>query len=311
MQYKRVFLSILALAILLGIGSMVISAKNDACADTKPRIAVISAFDAELTNLHDNMQIEKTCSVNGVEFYIGTLANHDVVAFLSGGSMVNAAMNPQLALDRFNITKIVYSGIAGGVNPNLHIGDVAIASQWAQYQEALYAREVDGKFIPPSWMGTLPYPNFGMSFPMPISVRTTAHPEGEQVKWLPVDQDMLKIAEKVATSVELAQCTADNICLQEAPRVVVGGNGVSGQTFVDNAEYRKYVYSTFQANVLDMETASTATVAYVNRVPFIAFRSLSDLAGGGPGENEIGTFFQVAADNSAKVVLKFLSQLPA
>jgi adenosylhomocysteine nucleosidase len=47
-------------------------------------------------------------------------------------------------------------------------------------------------------------------------------------------------------------------------------------------------------------------VAYVNGVPFLAFRSLSDLAGGGPGENEIGVFFQLAAENSALVLEKFL-----
>jgi len=42
-------------------------------------------------------------------------------------------------------------------------------------------------------------------------------------------------------------------------------------------------------------------------VPYIAFRSLSDLAGGGDGENEMGTFMGIAADNSAKVMLAFLA----
>jgi adenosylhomocysteine nucleosidase len=91
------------------------------------------------------------------------------------------------------------------------------------------------------------------------------------------------------------------------PRLVVGGNGVSGQAFVDNAAFREYTFRTFQANVLDMETAAMAHVAYANGVPFIAFRSLSDLAGGGEGENEIGTFFKIAADNSARVLLAFLA----
>jgi adenosylhomocysteine nucleosidase len=50
-----------------------------------------------------------------------------------------------------------------------------------------------------------------------------------------------------------------------------------------------------------------AHVAYSNGVPYIAFRSLSDLAGGGQGENEIGTFFKIAADNSARVLLAFLA----
>ena len=44
-----------------------------------------------------------------------------------------------------------------------------------------------------------------------------------------------------------------------------------------------------------------------NGVPYLAFRSLSDLAGGGEGENEMGTFMNVAADNSAKVLLAFLA----
>jgi len=48
-------------------------------------------------------------------------------------------------------------------------------------------------------------------------------------------------------------------------------------------------------------------VAYSNGVPWIAFRSRSDLAGGGQGENDMGTFTSNAADNSAKVLLAFLA----
>jgi adenosylhomocysteine nucleosidase len=59
-----------------------------------------------------------------------------------------------------------------------------------------------------------------------------------------------------------------------------------------------------------MESAATAHVAYVNKVPFIAFRSLSDLAGGGEGANEMGVFFALASANSAKVVEAFLEKLP-
>ena len=91
---------------------------------------------------------------------------------------------------------------------------------------------------------------------------------------------------------------------------MIGGHGVSGQAFVDNAAFRDYVRKTFDANVLDMESASAAHVAYANKTPFIAFRSLSDLAGGGTGANEMGTFFQLASDNSAAFVREFLKRLP-
>ena len=94
----------------------------------------------------------------------------------------------------------------------------------------------------------------------------------------------------------------------DGPKLVVGGNGVSGQAFMDNAAFREYTFRTFQASVLDMETAAVGMVAHSNGVPFIAFRSLSDLAGGGEGANEMGTFMRLAADNSAKVLLAFLAR---
>ena len=79
---------------------------------------------------------------------------------------------------------------------------------------------------------------------------------------------------------------------------------------VDNAELREWAYATFQARVLDMETAAVGHVAYANGVPFIAFRSLSDLAGGDPGQNQARAFYPLASENSATVVLAFLRALP-
>ncbi len=121
---------------------------------------------------------------------------------------------------------------------------------------------------------------------------------------------MLAVARKLADTTKLESCTARGQCLSRAPRIVVGGNGVSGSAFVNNARFRAYVFDTFQAQVLDMESAAAAHVAFSNRVPLIAFRSLSDLAGGGQGENEIRTFFNLASTNSAKVVTAFIKATP-
>lgn len=287
--------------------SLAVGAVHAQEADTG-RIAVISAFAPELALLEAQVQDAETVEINGVDFMTGTLAGQEVVVFLSGVSMVNAAMTTQLLLDHFDVSHIVYSGIAGGVNPDLHIGDVTVPAQWGQYLESVYARETDdGAYALPQGMGfTEDWPNYGMMFPQSVFVLSETNPDGEARFWFEVAPDMLAVAETVAGSVTLADCTAEHVCLENAPQIVVGGNGVSGQAFVDNAAFRDYVFATFEANVLDMETAAVATVAYANGVPFIAFRSLSDLAGGGPGENEMGTFFQIAADNSAAVVLAFL-----
>jgi adenosylhomocysteine nucleosidase len=274
--------------------------------DETPRIAVMSAFEPELALLLGRLQGPVRHSVNGVAFTTGTLEGKPVVLFLSGISMTNATMNTQLVLDRFRIQRIVFSGIAGGVNPSLHIGDVAVPTQWGQYLESLMAREtVPGRYAIPPFITDATLPPFGMMHPRSVETRTAAHPEIVRKFWFQADPAMLAVARSIR-SVDLASCNAGQ-CLAHKPQLVVGGNGVSGQAFVDNRGLREYAFKTFQANVLDMETAAVGMVAYSNNVPFIAFRSLSDLAGGGEGENEMGTFMHIAADNSAKVLLAFLA----
>ncbi|MFC5606397.1 5'-methylthioadenosine/S-adenosylhomocysteine nucleosidase [Variovorax soli] len=301
----RRVLAAVALAWLAGCAS--VPGSTPVRLDDTRRIAVISAFQPELTLLLSRVQDARKHSVNGVEFTTGTLQGQPVVLFLSGISMVNAAMNTQLVLDRFNVGSIVFSGIAGGVNPGLHIGDVTVASQWGQYLEVLMAREAaPGRYAAPPWMKDVQLPNYGMLYPRPVEVRKAGQSEPAKQFWFAADPKMLEVARGLRT-VELANCGGNGKCLTHKPQLVVGGNGVSGQAFVDNKAFREYAFKTFQANVLDMETAATAQVAYSNGVPYLAFRSLSDLAGGGEGENEMGTFMNVAADNSAKVLLAFLA----
>jgi len=278
--------------------------------DDTPRIAVVSAFEPELVLLRRQVTQPRRHSVQGVEFTTGTLAGKPVVLFVSGISMVNAAMNTQRAIDAFNVSHVVFSGIAGGVNPALHIGDVSVPAQWGQYLEVLAARETSpGNFSPPTRMGELPFPPFGMFFPRPVEVRTAADPRVRKQFWFAVDAGMLAAARKLQADggVTLASCDPSGRCLRSQPRLTVGGNGVSGASFMDNAALRDYTFATFGANVIDMESAATAQVATSNGVPFIVFRSLSDLAGGGDGENEMTLFLSLAAENSARVLIAFLN----
>lgn len=276
-----------------------------------PRIAVISAFTDELERLRAATTITATRVLHGRTYVLGTLAGHEVVLLLSGYSMVNAAMTTQALLDHFPVRAIVFSGIAGGVNPGLQIGDVAVPARWGNYQEHVFARETAAGFDPGPRAGE--FAGFGMMFPRSSSVLAVGtRPDSlERRFWFPADSGSLATAREVARTVRLHRCTPSGECLGHEPRVVVGGNGVSGPTFVDNAAYREYAWRTFQADALDMETAAVAMVAWHHRVPFVAFRSLSDLAGGGPGANELRTFGQLAAANSAAVVLEYLKALPA
>ena len=277
--------------------------------EATPRTAVITAFAPEIVALKHAMVGSRIVRISGTEFIVGKLEGKPVVLFLSGVSMVNAAMNTQRALDGFHITRIVFSGIAGGVDPSLDVGDVVVPDQWAEYLESVMAREVSPGQFASTYRDPVVGANFGMIFPKVVEV---AGPAGtvEQRAWFDADPDLVGLARRIAPSVTLKRCAGVDVCLKVAPKVVVGGHGVSGQSFVDNAAFRAWAFSTFQARVLDMETAAVAHVAYANGVPFIGFRSLSDLAGGDPGTNQARVFFQLASDNSAEVVRAFVKALP-
>ena len=277
--------------------------------DASPRTAVVSAFAPEMAILRSGVEEASVHSVNGVEFVAGTLEGRDVVLFLSGISVVNAAMTVQLALERFHIDRILFSGIAGGVDPDLNVGDVVIADRWGQYLELVLARESgDGWSKPPFF--DYPFGNFGMMFPRSVTVMRAGLEAPETRFWFPVDETLLDGARRAAAQASLERCTAQNACLEHMPRIVVGGPGVSGGAFVDNAAFRAWTFETFGARVLDMESTAVAHVAWANDVPFIAVRSLSDLAGGSEQGNQLEVFFRLAAGNAAAVVRALLRAMP-
>ena len=98
------------------------------------------------------------------------------------------------------------------------------------------------------------------------------------------------------------------MCVRSQPRLLIGGRGVSGTAFVANPHYRRWLHEALQAETVEMETAALAHVAHANSVPYIAFRSISDLAGGEAFDADAHALFVsgLAETNEAAVTLAFL-----
>ncbi len=272
------------------------------------RIAVVTAFAPEQDAILSDLELQAVEAINGVEFYLGTLEGRNVVLFQSGIGMVNAAMTMQLALDIYPINAVIVSGTAGGVDPSLDIGDVVIADRWGQYLEVLIARKVEEDWAPVPFF-EYPYVNFGMLFPRSLTVTREGSTEPETRFWFPVHAGLFAAAGRATSGLELEHCIDESRCLEHVPKVVFGGTGVSGGAFVGNAEFRDCAFGTFAARVLDMESAAVAHVAWANTVPFIAIRSLADLAGGSDQANQVETFMGLATRNAATIVKVLLRKM--
>ncbi len=272
-------------------------------------IAVVSAFGPELEAIEAMMVPDSTkfqvTRINGIEFKTTTVGNRRFVFFLTGMSLVNAAMNTQLALDRFNVTALFFTGIAGGIDPDLHPGDVVIPARWHYHSESVYVNETaPGQFALPGFFKQK-YLNFGMIFPEDVTVKREGMDKWGQVAAFPADEKLLAAA-RHATDAMPALKTGDRVC-----KTVYGGDGVSGTVFCDNAEYRRWVFQVWKAQCLDMESAAIAHVCWENKTPCLIVRGLSDLAGGQAGANEIDQYLKAAADHSAQVVVRILQGLDA
>lgn len=120
------------------------------------RVAIIGAMDSEIENLLSEMKSTKIKEKASVKFYEGKLEDKDVVLFKSGVGKVNAAMATTLALENYDISEIIFTGVAGAVNDKLNITDIVISDYLVQHdfdttafgrKKGLVPGSNDGKFI--------------------------------------------------------------------------------------------------------------------------------------------------------------------
>lgn len=272
--------------------------------------------------------------IAGRRFRIGSLKNKKVIVVMSGLSMLNSGIVTQLLLSLFKVEGVVHYGISGNANPQLQIGDVTIPQFWAHTGLWNWQRFGDGANDELAlesngdYTREIGYLNFS-KYDTPNTSKVSSsnllnnvwyqpeeifpidgYPEIRQhAFWIPVNELYFSLAKKLE-HMKLQGCV-NSTCLERAPKVVRVKRGVSANVFVDNSAYRDFLHSKFNATPIDMESAAVALVCSQQKVPFIAIRALSDLAGGGSSQsNEAALFTTLAAQNAADVLLGFISLIP-
>jgi adenosylhomocysteine nucleosidase len=248
---------------------------------------ILYAFETEGRLLAKQMEIEDSVRLLGRMVYEGTLSGKDIVLAESGVGMNNAAMTTQRMIDLFYPEAVIFTGIAGAVDTSVHIGDIVVCRTWREHDYGYCGKD-----------GFRPSPQ-EIFDPRVDSVTSTSA--------YSADSAMFAVAENLPEK----QIELEKIGDRE-PHVMLGGVGVSGNAFIDSREKRVWLVETFDALITDMESSAVGQVCTVNGIPFIVFRSASDLAGGSgseTAEQELQQFFRVAADNSSRLVVEFLSDL--
>jgi len=273
------------------------------------RIGIVSAFDPELTAIEQAIIPKRAESkieeVNGTRVRLVDLDGKHLYFFLSGVSMVNAALTTQMAIDHFQLDAIIFAGIAGAVDPALHPGDVVVPAYWIHQMESVWSNadsNKSGSYVLPEFYRPK-YGHFEMIFPNDVQVVRKGDAKLRQVHAFPADHYLLSCAECAANRVRLVDTKGE-------PRsVYIGGNAMSGPVFLDNRDFREFAFRTWKVRLHEMEGTAIAQVGYVNRVPVLIVRGISDLAGGQHGQNSEETYTRLASRNAALVAAATLNKL--
>lgn len=220
----------------------------------KMRLGIISALSEEQEGLMEAMQDTHTLS-HGMRVYTqGTLWGIDAVCVLSRLGKVAAAMTAAILVEKFEVTHIVFTGVAGSADSGVRIGDIVVA-------EALVQHDMDVR------------PLFAR-FEVPLT--GLSHFESD-----------LELSELLSDSVDDFLCHDFGNVISELesqefhlskPRLHRGLIG-SGDQFINSRLHigqLKDALPTLLA--VEMEGAAVAQVCFELGIPFTVIRTISDNA---------------------------------
>ncbi|MHC4498224.1 MAG: 5'-methylthioadenosine/adenosylhomocysteine nucleosidase [Planctomycetota bacterium] len=245
-----------------------------------PITAILGAFDQEVVMLEEQLADKQEQKIEGIRFVTGRFKGRAVVIARTGIGKVNAAMTTTLLIEHFRPNEVIFTGIAGAINPQLLPGDIVIAEKTAQHD-----------------LGTLtPAGLENEGVPNPVNGK-------QNPVFFPADQRLLKLAQRAAEQMELET----NRMGERVPRIIKGVV-VTGDIFAASTDRRTELRKRLGADATEMEGAAAAQICYQQEVPYIVIRGISDRADE-RAQEDVYKFLKMAAKNSAGLVAEMVGCL--
>lgn len=230
------------------------------------RVGIIGAMEVEVARLVASLGDEDVSTVAGMDFYAGALAGVPVVVVRSGVGKVNAGVCVQVLVDRYGVTHVVNTGVAGSLDARIDVGDIVVSTD-CRYHD--------------------------------VDATVFGYEPGEvpQLGRVGFSADAGLRAQAVAAVNDVAACAR-----------AFEGRVVSGDAFVSDAREKERLARDFGGVCCEMEGAAVAQAAWLNGVPFVVVRAISDK----PGVTtpvEYAAFEAAAAEHCAAIVACMVSRL--
>ncbi|MGH6897057.1 MAG: 5'-methylthioadenosine/adenosylhomocysteine nucleosidase [Geminicoccaceae bacterium] len=245
-------------------------------------IGLICAIPQERVDLRAALEHDRSLEIGGFGFDQGQLEDRAVVLAEAGIGKVNTAAVATLLVARFDAGVLVFSGVAGGLDPDLAIGDVVVAARAIQHDCGV----IEDERLHPYQAGHVPFfnptPELGYA----------------------IEPNLLERVRARLEPLELAPLSAAAGGSGRPPKLVYG-TILAGDQFIHCEATRERLHREFQAQAVAMEGAALAQVAGRLGVPWLEIRALSDLAGT-DSRFDFAKFVEEVAKSSALILRRLL-----
>jgi adenosylhomocysteine nucleosidase len=251
----------------------------------KPRLGIISALQEEQQGLVEAMQSPARRLHGMREYTEGQIAGIDAVCVLSRIGKVAAAMTATMLVEKFGVTHILFTGVAGSGNAGVQVGDIVVAENLVQY-------DMDASPLFPRYEVPLTgISRFATDAQMSNMVAAAAHDF--------LDHDFGQVIDK----------SEQTVFRLTSPRVH-RGLIASGDQFLSDAA----TLATMNASLpgllaVEMEGAAVAQVCFELGVPFAVIRSISDNANEDAAHDFMQFVKAVASRYAFHIVLRYCRSL--
>lgn len=215
-------------------------------------LAILSALPEEQQGLTHIVQNARVVQRAGRSFVQGRLHGIDVVLGLSGIGKVAAATTTTTLIEHFGIQRLVFTGVAGGMDPQVQVGDVVVA-------EHFLSHDMDARPLFPRWV----VPGYADRFAC--------------------NEDLVQALHQAAQACTEAAAHWQEPLLANCTPRVHRGLILSGDQFIVSAAVsqnmqRDLTAAGYTPLAVEMEGVAIAQVCADYGIPFAAVRTISDRA---------------------------------
>ena len=251
------------------------------------RVGVMGAMVEEVAYIKQAMKVDYVESYAGREFFCGSLDDYpyEVITVLSHCGKVAAACTATLLLDKFNVDFIIFTGVAGGAENSVNIGDVVIG-------DMLFQHDLDAE-------------PFSPKFCVPLTNKSEFKPEKKYTQLAKAaTENYLKRLKQ-----DIGENNVEKFNLHQ-PKAVVAPIA-TGDQFVSNAATNKNMHfdASKNAYAVEMEGAAVAQICEDFDRPYVVVRTISDKADHSSPVDFQSFIQQVSNHYSLGIVREFLQAL--